>query len=176
LRQVEISSKAPFFRHFDRLKTAGFLRRPSPAVEPGRPFARLTEGYDPRQRHRSCSHLCACQHRRDRRFSRGRVHGRMVHRTEARAASQTGRTRVVTARRAERERTGLRGRRETFQLMPPVQVHRGLAEGLRCVQVHRKELRGACRNRKTISQGLISELGPVPAHDAAARFIRLRRG
>jgi hypothetical protein len=52
--------------------------------EPERPSARLT-GDEYRGRHRYRSHLSARQHRRDRRFHGGRIHGRMVHGSAAQA-------------------------------------------------------------------------------------------
>jgi hypothetical protein len=57
-------------------------------------------GRHDRGRHRYCSSLCARQHRRDRCFPVGRVHGRMVHRTAARVPPRGTARRRVTYRAA----------------------------------------------------------------------------
>jgi len=57
-------------------------------------------GRHDRGRHRYCSSLCARQHRRDRCFPVGRVHGRMVHRTAARVPPRVTARRRVTYRAA----------------------------------------------------------------------------
>jgi hypothetical protein len=62
--------------------------------ERGKPFARLTD-HGHRGRHRYRSRLPAGEHRRDRRFRGGRVHGRMVHGAAARAWPRTPRRRVI---------------------------------------------------------------------------------
>src|SRR6266478_8619534 len=58
--------------------------------------------HDHRQRHRYCSRLCARQHRPDHRVPVSRVRDRMVHRSAARAPSQTARRRVTYRGGADR--------------------------------------------------------------------------